>query len=33
MVASPLSTIKSFGLGLGSRTPGIAIVTRNLNIR
>ncbi|HEY6832353.1 MAG TPA: DUF1843 domain-containing protein [Pseudolabrys sp.] len=33
MVASPLSTIKSFGLGLGSRTPGIAIVARNLNIR
>ena len=33
MVASPLSQIKAFGPGLGSRTPGIAIVARNLNIR
>lgn len=32
MVASPLSQIKSFGPGLGWRTPGIAIIARNLNI-
>jgi hypothetical protein len=33
MVASPLSQIKAFGPGLGWRTPGIAIVARQLNIR
>lgn len=33
MVASPLSQIRAFGPGLGWRTPGIAIVARNLNIR
>lgn len=32
MIASPLSQIKAFGPGLGSHTPGIAIVARHLNI-
>jgi hypothetical protein len=33
MVASPLSRIKAFGPGIGSHTPGIAIVARHLNLK
>src|SRR5437773_1179995 len=33
MVATPLSSIRDFGLGLGSRTPGLYLVSRNLGIR
>jgi len=33
MVATPLSQLRSFGSGFGSRTGGVAIAARNLNIR
>ena len=32
MVATPLSKIRSFGLGIGSSTGGVALVNRNLNL-
>ena len=33
MVATPLSAIKAFAVGLGSRTPGLYLVSRKLDIR
>jgi uncharacterized protein DUF1843 len=33
MVATTLSAIKDFGVGLGSRTPGLYLVNRKLGIR
>jgi hypothetical protein len=33
MIATPLSQIRNFGIGLGSHTPGLYLVSRNLNIR
>jgi Domain of unknown function (DUF1843) len=33
MVATTLSAIKDFGVGLGSRTPGLYLVNRKLSIR
>lgn len=33
MIASPLSKIAAFGPGLGSHTPGIAIVAKQLNLK
>jgi hypothetical protein len=33
MVATPLSAIKSFSGGIGSRTPGLYLVSRKLGIR
>ena len=33
MIATPLSQIRNFGIGLGSHTPGLYLVNRNLNIR
>jgi hypothetical protein len=32
-VATTLSAIKDFGVGLGSRTPGLYLVNRKLSIR
>jgi hypothetical protein len=33
MVATPLSAMRDFGGGFGSRTPGLYLVSRKLNIR
>jgi hypothetical protein len=33
MVATPLSKIRDFGFGPGSRSPGLYLVSKNLNIR
>jgi hypothetical protein len=33
MVATPLSAIRDFGVGPGSRTPGLYLVSRKLDIR
>src|SRR5713226_4354723 len=33
MVATPLSALKAFGGGIGSRTTGLYLVNRNLDIR
>lgn len=33
MVATPLSQIRDFGFGPGSRTPGLYLVSKNLGLR